>query len=318
MNRVSTNTVLFGLVAAVCVIFSAFATTPAYAGGGGSSAKPLEPAYPIVLSHGLFGWGEDSSGAVNIANYWGGMDDYLRSEGAAVYAPGKTALQATAPRAAQMRDSISYWMAANDYTRVHVMGHSQGGLDGRYMISNLGIAPSIASLTTISTPHRGSPVADVIQSVLPNWLEPYLATVLNGLARLLYSDNNQDALAVLYDVDTNAMNVFNATTPDIQGVRYFSYTSRMTWSNLLQHPIMGLLYPACYAGGIAKGLGGANDGLVPVASAKWGEYMGEPSHAWWVSGIDHMQIINMFGTGQPYFDVEGFYLQMSRNAMNNQ
>jgi hypothetical protein len=36
-----------------------------------------------------------------------------------------------------------------------------GGLDARYLISKLGYGTKVASLTTISTPHRGSPLADV-------------------------------------------------------------------------------------------------------------------------------------------------------------
>ena len=67
-----------------------------------------------------------------------------------------------------------------------------------------------------------------------------------------------------------------------------------------------------------KGMGGANDGLVPVSSAKWGVYKGGPSYSWWVTGIDHLQITNTLWTGQAYFDVEGFFLGMAQNAKNNQ
>jgi triacylglycerol esterase/lipase EstA (alpha/beta hydrolase family) len=35
-----------------------------------------------------------------------------------------------------------------------------GGLDARYAISLLGLARRVASLTTIGTPHRGTPVGD--------------------------------------------------------------------------------------------------------------------------------------------------------------
>src|SRR5262249_5187529 len=38
---------------------------------------------------------------------------------------------------------------------VHVFAHSMGGLDARYMISRLGMAKRVLSLTTIATPHRG-------------------------------------------------------------------------------------------------------------------------------------------------------------------
>ncbi len=69
----------------------------------GSSSKPLAGTYPIILSHGLFGWGENSGGVISIVNYWGGMDDYLRSQGATVYAPGKSAANSNELRAGQLK-----------------------------------------------------------------------------------------------------------------------------------------------------------------------------------------------------------------------
>jgi triacylglycerol lipase len=44
--------------------------------------------------------------------------------------------------------------------RVNVIAHSMGGLDARYAISRLGLDARVASLTTIGTPHRGTPIAD--------------------------------------------------------------------------------------------------------------------------------------------------------------
>ena len=66
--------------------------TNVWASSSGSSKAPLEGAYPIVLSHGIFGWGDsDGDGLISMLEYWGGMDRYLRQQGATVYAPQKTA-----------------------------------------------------------------------------------------------------------------------------------------------------------------------------------------------------------------------------------
>ena len=46
------------------VLFSSLGTL--FAGGGGSAPKPLEGSYPIVLSHGMFGWGDENGGVVGI------------------------------------------------------------------------------------------------------------------------------------------------------------------------------------------------------------------------------------------------------------
>ena len=39
--------------------------------------------------------------------------------------------------------------------KVNIIAHSKGGLDSRWAITKLGLAPQVASLTTINTPHRG-------------------------------------------------------------------------------------------------------------------------------------------------------------------
>ena len=43
---------------------------------------------------------------------------------------------------------------------VHLFAHSMGGLDSRYMISQLDMADRVLTLTTIGTPHRGTSFAD--------------------------------------------------------------------------------------------------------------------------------------------------------------
>ena len=47
--------------------------------------------------------------------------------------------------------------------REHIIAHSMGGLDARHAIAHVpGLAGRVATLVTIGTPHRGSPVADAI------------------------------------------------------------------------------------------------------------------------------------------------------------
>ena len=101
------------------------ALTSAWAGGSGDAPKPLKGTYPIVLAHGLLGWGEESTGLTSIINYWGGMDDHLRSEGASVYAPAQSPGQSNEVRGQDIKGKVQYWMAANGYSKVHFLGHSQ-------------------------------------------------------------------------------------------------------------------------------------------------------------------------------------------------
>src|SRR6202163_260619 len=55
---------------------------------------------------------------------------------------------------------------------IHIIAHSMGGLDSRTLIARnlhgLSVPGRIASLTTLSTPHRGSPVADLLAGPRPD------------------------------------------------------------------------------------------------------------------------------------------------------
>lgn len=299
-------------LAALCL------ATPVFAGGGGSSSKPLQGSYPIVLSHGLFGWGDESTGLISITEYWGGMDDYLRSQGAPVYAPTKTAAQSNEARGAELRDKVLYYMAANGYSKVHVLGHSQGGLDSRYMISNLGLASKVRTLTTLNSPHYGSPIADIVSAVIPDWAKPFVSGALGVIVKIVWGGGQQNAIAALNSLTTGGMSAFNNYTPNNSNVKYFSYGSAITIPDLIQHPLMGILQPACAAGGLFNGQGLTNDGLVPLSSQKWGTWKGGPSYAWYVTGIDHLQASNSLGSGNAWYDVEGYFLSMAQNAKNNQ
>jgi pimeloyl-ACP methyl ester carboxylesterase len=93
--------------------------------------------------------------------------------------------------------------------RVIVFAHSMGGLDARYMISQLNMADRVAALVTVCTPHRGSPYAD--------WAIRNLGQRMGGfrLAQRLDLDVN-----ALQDLTAESCSVFNEQTPDMPGVRY--------------------------------------------------------------------------------------------------
>ncbi|MBL8020919.1 MAG: alpha/beta fold hydrolase [Leptospirales bacterium] len=302
----------------IAILAITLSSTAVFAGGGGSSAKPLQGSYPVVLAHGLFGWGSSNGAPISILDYWGGMDDYLRSQGAAVLVPTVTATQSSSVRGNQLKSAILYWMAANGYSKVNVFGHSQGGLDGRYMISNLAMGSKVAVYTSISTPHKGSPIADLVKTVIPDWLKPFVGSALGALVKLVWGGSQQDALAALQALTTGGLATFNATTPNVSGVKYFSYGSYMTLPDPIQHPLMFVLQPICAAGGLFNGQGSQNDGLVPSSSQQWGTWKGGPSYGLFITGIDHLQIVNGIYSGQTWFDVQGFFLNMTTNAKNSQ
>jgi triacylglycerol lipase len=286
----------------------------------GISAGPLS-GQCYVLVHGILGF-DDTNGLVGgLVKYWGGLDGYLRSQGAKVSTPASSAANSLQTRASQ---TISFlegtstnpgWRIVNGCTKVHLVGHSQGGMVSRYMVKHLNYASKTASVTSINTPHVGSPVADVVLTVIPSWLQPFVGVVLNAFAKLVYRDGrSQDAIAMGKSLMVSTCKTFNSNTPNVSGIKYFSYGSTMAWADLIQHPLMGITYPATWAGGLFYGQGSANDGIVPLSSQKWGTWKGGPSTYWFATGIDHLQATNFEWGGQFYYDVNGYYLSIAKNA----
>ncbi|KAG0290517.1 hypothetical protein BGZ97_006153 [Linnemannia gamsii] len=118
------------------------------------------PRHPIVLCHGLFGFdklGPDTIPHLQI-HYWKGIQKALTKLGARV-------IVASVPKTGSIkkRAEALHRMLTNTVEDMHVnfLAHSMGGLDCRYLISHIQDKNyDVKSLTTLSTPHRGSPVMD--------------------------------------------------------------------------------------------------------------------------------------------------------------
>src|SRR5207245_1759279 len=94
---------------------------------------------------------------LTLANYFPGIVELLQAGGNRVFAPALSPTCSIAQRACELRQFL---LNHCPHERVHLFAHSMGGLDARYLISRLEMAEQVASLTTIGTPHRGSPFAD--------------------------------------------------------------------------------------------------------------------------------------------------------------
>ncbi len=221
---------------------------------------------PIVLVHGLLGYDRIQLGSWTLLEYFRGISRTLLAVGNRVLVPRLSLTAGVAERAGQLRGFIDRNAGTEP---VHVVAHSMGGLDARHMIAHLGMADRVLSLTTIGTPHRGSPCAD--------WGVRALAAVTRPLA---------DFLRVPYqaylDLTTTACRTFNERTPDAPSVRYFSVAGRIEgpWHTLRWLPGQKLI----------ERTEGPNDGVVSLTSAAWGE-----SFDIWAG--DHLNLINMPNAG---------------------
>jgi triacylglycerol lipase len=292
------------------IIFTLFFSLPV-----GLFAGPLDGTC-IALVHGILGFDDTQGLAGGLVKYWGGLDTYLRGQGAKVTTPGSSPINSISTRATLTRDALVPWMAANNCTKVHLIGHSQGGLVVRYLVSNtaLGFTSSVATVSTIDAVHKGAPLADIVLAVIPSWLQPFANTALGLLAQLFYGAAPMDVIAMGQSLAVSTVNAFNAATPNVSGMKYYSYGNHMAWADPIQHLLMAPTYPITWAGGLWYGLGGSNDGVVPLESQKWGTWKGEASSWWYATGIDHLQATNLEWSGQNYFDVTGWYLSIAQTA----
>jgi triacylglycerol lipase len=139
-----------------------------------------------------------------------------------------------------------------------------GGLDARYLITHLGMASRVVSLTTLGTPHRGSPFADWSVSRFERLVGPVFDWF--GLSRQAFRD-----------LTVQSCKQFNDQTPDSPNVRYFSVAGHhhLNWGN----PGWGLSFS------VVADVEGPNDGIVSIRSASWGEALD-------VWEGDHMNLVN--------------------------
>ena len=114
--------------------------------------------HPIVLVHGLFGYDEMRVAGQPVIEYFRGITGHLRAAGNRVFVPCLSPTRGILERAEQLKEFVDRELPDQQF---HLIAHSMGGLDSRHMITHLEMAVRVLSLTTVGTPHRGSPFADL-------------------------------------------------------------------------------------------------------------------------------------------------------------
>lgn len=210
------------------------------------AAGYTETQYPIVLAHGMSGF--DS--LFGVIDYWPGIVHALESGGAEVFVTEVSQFHQTEVRGAQLLAQVEEIVAITGEPKVHIVGHSHGGLDARYVAA---LRPDlVASVTTVGTPHQGAELADFVRDVVEEGSlgETILAGVAGGLGSLLAllsgTSHPQDPIAALESLSSDGAAAFNATHPQglptehcgegpalEGGVRYFSWSGTRSLTNVL-------------------------------------------------------------------------------------
>jgi triacylglycerol lipase len=216
---------------------------------------------PIVLVHGFFGFDRVDVCHLTLLRYFPRIPEVLCAAGNRVLIPRLSPTGGIADRAAQLKAFLDRETPGEP---VHLFAHSMGGLDARYMISQLDMEKRILSLTTLGTPHRGTCFVDWAIQRLERLVKPVFQAC--GLPTQGF-----------YDLTTPACRAFNERVPDVPGVRYFSVAAQHGGNYL--NPQWLLPY------NIVLKQEGPNDGVVSVASATYGEHVD-------IWKGDHLSLVN--------------------------
>ena len=122
---------------------------------GGAGPTQLGPPYPVVLVHGFFGF--EQFAGFDFATYFYEVRESLSGSGETlVFTPAVDPFNTSENRAIQLATQVENILHLTGHSKVNLVGHSQGGLDARVLAHD---HPEwVASVTSISSPHLGTPV----------------------------------------------------------------------------------------------------------------------------------------------------------------
>lgn len=249
--------------------------------------------YPLIMVHGVL------FRDLKYFNYWGRIPKELIRYGAKVYYGNQEAVGTIERNGGDICRKIEEVLAETGCDKVNIIAHSKGGLDARYAITALGMADSVASLTSICVPHRGCRFID-LACKLPEGFYRFLAKIFDTTFRK-FGDNNPDFYTATRQFSTVTSEEFNRKVPNMPGVYYQSYMTRM--KSFLGDSLLSLPYL------MIKSLEGQNDGLVSVESSKWGEFRGIITSSG-RRGISHGDIIDLKREDYRGFDVVETYVNI--------
>jgi triacylglycerol lipase len=272
--------------------------------------------FPIILAHGVCRFDKLTNDILKLDNnddpkldhlhYFRGLRTMLKANGFCVYHSNVGWAAGLKTRAQDLKKNINAVLIKEKAEKVNIIAHSMGGLDSRHMMFNGRSSDRtherIASLTTISTPHDGSPFAD--------WGTEHLPLVIQT-ARDLGLD-----LKAFEDLRTDRCKSFNQS-PEVIAFEEEVEKKILFQSYAGKQDFWGILAALKLPFYIIEKSEGENDGLVSVRSAKWRDryfkgVISETDHlnelGWW----DPAQVYTGESEGQLLKRIHSFYLEVAK------
>ena len=148
----------------------------------------MQTKYPIMLVHGIV------LKESRIFRAFGKIGKNLKSRGYCVYVSKQDGFGTIENNAKQLKAQIEEILTKEKAEKINLIAHSKGGLDCKYLIKELNMEDCVASLTTLCTPHKGSPMASKIMK-LPNFILKFVAFWINFWYRI-FGDKHPDSYTV--------------------------------------------------------------------------------------------------------------------------
>lgn len=232
--------------------------------------------YPVLLCHGL--------GAVGSVIRKSLLQDecvLYRLHCVMAIAPNIVPYARIEVRAKAWAEILEQVLKETRAEKIHIIAHSMAGLDIRYLICNEKPGKSIASLTTVASPHRGSCLTGLTLGA-PGSIKKSLIEISNWFGNNVYPNIPSDMLGALEELSPDFVNnEFNPACPDVDWVKYLSVTAACGKGT--DTPINNLLIP--FNNYIYK-REGPNDGYVSQKSAEWGRVIA-------TTGLSHIEQMNI-------------------------
>jgi triacylglycerol lipase len=254
--------------------------------------------YPILLAHGMSGF--ENIGPVE---YFYRVKDTFAPEGYDIHIASLDAYNSSEKRGTQLAGDIDRVLAATFAEKVNLIAHSQGGIDARFAISALSCGDRVGVLNTVATPHRGTPVADIVLEDPTGAGKPILDALLTLMGAVLDgAEAEQNAWAsITANSEKYMTGTFNPLYADDPRVTYKSWAGKtcLAWEGCGDSVSAFLVTTYEFI----KSKAGDNDGMCPVESARWTGFQS-------VLAADHMKEVGQLAGMTGSFDYISFYRAM--------
>ncbi len=248
--------------------------------------------YPIVLVHGIV------LKDLGFFRAFGRIERLLSEEGNVVYTARIDGFGTIETNARQLKDEVLRVLDETGAERVNLIAHSKGGLDCKYMIRELGMEDRVATLTTLCTPHKGSPIATNILR-LPRPLLAFIAFWINLWYRI-FGDKHPDALAVCRQLAL-------CDEPEAEAVAFSDRVFCQSYSTTLERSrddfVMGI--PLLFSHHFEEK---ASDGLVSTDSSAFAHYKGSCLEL----SVSHTEIVDFLPKKHKRERIHRFYTELCR------